>query len=216
MNESVNTSEDALTLIQLRNQFYKRKYHFAFGIYLLCLVAIVILISLLVYLTRNPTRPLYFATDSVGRIMQDIPVTVPGMTTDVVAAWTVDAIEAAYSYNFVNYRSQLQNAQKYFTEYGWRNYMAGLKASNNLLAVTERRMIFVAKAVGKPKLLNEGVLGGAYSWKFQVPLLVNFLEAPYDKPTFSNAYVVTVVVQRQKLLLSYKGLAIIQMIAASP
>jgi hypothetical protein len=39
---------------------------------------------------------------------------------------------------------------------------------------------------------------------------------PYDKPSFSNAYVVSVLVQRQKMLESYKGLAIVQMIAASP
>lgn len=217
MNESVSTTdEDAVVLVQLRNQFYKKKYRFALGVYALCLIAIVVLISLLVYVTKNPTRPLYFLTDSVGRLIQEVPVTVPGMPTDVVAAWVVEAVEAAYSYNFVNYRAQLQDAQKYFTEYGWRNYMTGLTASNNLLAVTERKMIFVAKVVGPPRLENEGILGGAYSWKFQVPLLVNFLEAPYNKATFSNAYSVTVVVQRQKLLQSYKGLAIIQMIAASP
>lgn len=216
MNESASTTEDALILAQLRNQFYKKKYHLALGTYILCLIAIAILISLLGYLIKNPTRPVYFLTDSVGRLIQEIPVTVPGMSIDAVTAWTVEAVEAAYSYNFMNYRAQLQDAQKYFTEYGWRNYMAGLTASNNLLALTERKMIFVAKVIDKPKLLNEGVLGGSYAWKFQMPLLVNFLETPYDKATFSNAYVVTVIVQRQKLLQSYKGLAIVQMIAASP
>ncbi len=216
MNETENITDDALVLTQLRNQFYKKKYHLVLGIYLLCLIAIVILISLLVFLAKNPTRPLYFLTDSVGRLVYEIPVTDSGMTTDIVTAWTVEAVETAYSYNYMNYRAQLQDAQKYFTEYGWRNYMAGLTASNNLLALTERRMIFAAKVVDKPKLINEGILGGVYAWKFQMPLLVNFLEAPYDKPSFSNAYLVTVVVRRQNLLHSYKGLAIVQMIAASP
>jgi intracellular multiplication protein IcmL len=216
MAEGKSVDEDALVLTQLRNQFYKKKYYIAFGIHLLCLLAIILLIVSFVYLTKNPMRPFYFLTDSVGRLIQETPVTVPGMSVDAVSAWTVEAVEAAYSYNFMNYRAQFQDAQKYFTEYGWRNYMAGLKASNNLLALTERKMIFVAKVVDKPKLLNQGILGKAYSWKFQMPLLVNFLEAPYDKPTFSNAYVVTVIVQRQKLLQSYKQLAIVQMIAASP
>lgn len=210
------SQDDAAILVQQRNHFYRQKYRVALAIYVLCIVAIVTLISVLVYVTRNPTRPLYFLTDSVGRLMPDIPVTVPGMSNDEVAAWTIEAVEAAYSYNYVNYRSQLQDAQKYFTEYGWRNYMTGLTASNNLLAVTERKMIFVAKVVGPPRFLNEGILSGVYSWKLQLPLLVNFLEAPYDKPTFSNAYSVNVVVQRQKFQQSYKGLAIVQMIAASP
>ena len=94
--------------------------------------------------------------------------------------------------------------------------MNGLTASNNLVALTQRNMIFVAKAVDKPRLLNSGLLGGAYAWKFQLPLLVNFFETPYNKSTFSNAYLVTVIVQRQKLLESYKGLAIVQMIATIP
>ena len=207
---------DALIITQLRNEFYKRKYYFALSVYALCVVAIAILISVLVYLVKHPTRPLYFLTDSVGRLIQDIPVTEPNMSTDAAAAWVVGAVETAYSYDFTNYRAQLQNAQKYFTDYGWRSYMNGLTASNNLVALTQRNMIFVAKAVDKPRLLNSGLLGGAYAWKFQLPLLVNFFETPYNKSTFSNAYVVTVIVQRQKLLESYKGLAIVQMIATIP
>lgn len=216
MNENIDSVEDPLILVHLRNQFYKKKYYLVLGTYVLCMIAIVILVTLLVYVVRHPTRPLYFLTDSVGRLIQEVPVTMPGMSTDAVSAWTIEAVEAAYSYDFMNYRAQLQDAQKYFTEYGWRSYMAGLTASNNLLALAERKMVFVANVVGKPKLINQGILGRAYAWKFQMPLLVNFLEPPYDKTTFSNAYQVTVIVQRQKLLQSYKGLAILQMIAAAP
>ncbi|MCD6039399.1 MAG: hypothetical protein K0S27_799 [Gammaproteobacteria bacterium] len=216
MNENRDGVEDALVLTQLRNQFYKKKYRLAFVVYGFCWIVIAILVSLLILLMKNPTRPLYFLTDSVGRLIQEVPLTEPAMSTEAVAAWTIEAVEAAYSYNFMNYRAQLQDAQKYFTEYGWRNYMSGLKASNNLLALTERKMIFTARVVDKPKLLKEGILSGAYAWKFQMPLLVNFLEAPYNKATFSNAYAVTILVQRQKLLQSYKGLAIVQMIAGSP
>jgi intracellular multiplication protein IcmL len=216
MVEKVNMAEDALVLTHLRNSFYKTKYRLALGAYLLCLLVIAILICVLVFVVKHPTRPLYFLTDSVGRLIQDVPVTVPNMPTEGVTDWVVKAVESAYSYDFMNYRAQLQGAQKYFTDYGWRNYMSGLTASNNLLALMQRKMIFVAKVVDKPKLLNEGILGGAYAWKFQLPLLVNFLEYPYDKPAFSNAYSVTVIVQRQKLLQSDKGLAIVQMIAATP
>ncbi len=216
MDEKINITDDAVVLTQLRNAFYKKKYYLALGIYVLCIVAIAALLSVLVYLVKNPTRPLYFLTDSVGRFVEDVPLSLPNMSTEAVEAWAIEAVETAYSYNFMNYRAQLQNAQKYFTEYGWRSYMNGLTASNNLLALTQRQMIFIAKVVDKPRLLNTGVLSEAYAWKFQMPLLVNFLETPYNKSSFSNAYVVTVIVQRQNLLQSYKGLAIVQMIAATP
>ncbi len=199
-----------------RNASYKRKYHIAIFIHLLCWVVIFLLVGALYFLINNKTRPLYFLTDSVGRLTQDPPVFTPAMSPEDVMTWTINAVESAYSYDFVNYRTQLQHAQTYFSEYGWRTYMDGLSVSNNLLALTERKMIFIANVVSKPVIIKQGTIGGAYAWKLQMPILVNFLESPYDKPTFSNSYQLTVVVQRQSLLKSDKGLAILQMIAVAP
>jgi intracellular multiplication protein IcmL len=93
--------------------------------------------------------------------------------------------------------------------------MQSLTASNNLLALNQRRMVVVATVADKPKLLVEGLLSGAYAWKFEMPVLVTYKLPPFDdKPQshFENALVVTVLVQRQKILQSYKGLGIVQMI----
>lgn len=204
---------EALRMVYLRNDFYRKKFYFALSIYLLSLIVIAVLIGALWYLIKNPTRPLYFVTDQVGRLIQDIPRTSPNMSTEDASKWAIEAVEAAYSYDFVNYRRQLQNAQKYFMDYGWRTYMDGLKASNNLLALTQRKMVIIAKAVGKPKLLVEGILGGAYAWKFEIPVLVTYLLPPFDaKSRFQNPLLITVIVQRQSILNSYRGLGIVQMI----
>lgn len=205
--------DDALMMIYLRNQFYKKKYYLAIGVYLLSLIVVGVLVSVVIYLVKNPTSPLYFITDPVSRLVQDVPVESPNMTTDEVANWTVEAIEAAYSYDFVNYRTQLQSAQRYFTDYGWYTYMNGLKASNNLLALSQRKFVIIAKVVEKPKLIVEGVLAGKYAWKFQLPMLVTYLAPPFDsKSSFQNPLMLTVVVQRQSILTSYRGLGIVQMI----
>ena len=207
--------EDALVLVQLRNHFYKKKYYLALIAYLLSLLVVGILVCALVYLIRNPTHPLYFVTDRLGRLIQDLPLDTPNMPTNDVAAWAIDAVEGAYSYDHVNYRAELQSVQKYFSDYGWRNYMSSLTASNNLLALTQRKMIIIAKVVSQPKLVTEGLLGGAYAWKFELPVLVTYLTPPYDeKSRFQNPLIVTVVVQRKSILTSYKGLAIIQMIGS--
>lgn len=218
IEETKQVTDDALEMIVRRNEFYKKKYHAVFGIYLLSLLTILFLLSILIYLIEHPTRPLYFIADPVSRLLRNIPNSEPNMTPDDVINWTIEAVEAAYSYDFVNYRAQLQNAQKYFSEYGWRNYMKGLTASNNLIGLTTRKLVFIAKVVNKPKIVNQGMLGNAYGWKLEMPLLVKYLQPPaYDDQTsFPNAYVVSVIVQRQNLLQSYKGLAIIQMIATQP
>jgi intracellular multiplication protein IcmL len=215
MNQVENkiSNDEALVLIYSRNEFYKNKYYFALSIYLLSLVVIAILAGMVVYLVKHPTEPLYFPTDDVGRLIREVPVTVPNMSAEDVTAWTVEAVEHAHSYDFMNYRGELQAAQKYFSDYGWQKYMDGLKISNNLVALNQRKMIFIAKVVDKPKLLREGIVAGAYGYKFEIPLLVTYLLPPYDeKSRFQNPLKVTVIVQRQKILESYKGLGILQMI----
>jgi intracellular multiplication protein IcmL len=208
---------DALHMIAVRNEFYRKKYHIALGILFLGLVAIGILGGMLTYIIKHPPQPLYFVTDDAGRFIMDIPIQQPNMSTADVAAWTVEAVQDAYSYDFLNFHSQLQTAQKYFTDYGWRQYMKGLEASNNLLALSSRKQVVTAHVIGEPKLIAEGPLGKAqiYAWKFQMQLLVTYLMPPtYDeKNRFANPLIVTVIVERQDILSSYKGLGIVQMIA---
>ena len=212
------SNDDALVMVHLRNQFYRQKYHVAVGIFLLCLMLVSILTGMLVYIVKHPPRPLYFATDDAGRFLLDIPLTQPNMSTDDVMAWVVEAVEAAYSYDYKYYRAQLQSAQRYFIDYGWRSYMKGLQASNNLLALSNRKQVVVAKVLPPPKLIAEGPLGKAqtYAWKFQMEMLVTYYMPPlYDEKTkIQNPLIITVLVERQNLLSSYKGLGIVQLIGA--
>ncbi len=179
----------------------------------ICLVFVAILVWMLTYVINNPTKPLYFATDNVGRLIQTVPVSQPNMTTADVMNWTIQAVQNAYSYDYVNYQQELQDAQKYFTNYGWTSYMSALSASNNLNALKQRKMIINARVVGQPKILAQGILSGAYAWKFQMPMLVTYNVPPYDNQSqFSNPLEVTVIVQRQEILKGYNGLGILQMI----
>lgn len=205
---------DALQLVFTRNAFYKRLHYLALGAFGLTLLVILILAWILFYVVRNPGFPLYFATDSIGRLIQIVPVDKPNMPTDDVAKFAVEAGEAAFSYDFVNYRAQLQSAEKYFTRYGWQQYMKALRDSNNILALTNRKQIVIAAAVDKPKLVKEGVLGGAYAWRFDVPVLVTYWLPPYDDSSKSlNALTLSMIVQRQPILEGYKGLGVVQVIA---
>lgn len=209
-------TNDALIAVFSRNAFYKRLHFLALGMLGLVLVVIGILIFVLVYLTKNPSQPLYFATDTVGRLIQITPVDRPNMTQDELNAWVVEAVQAAYSYDYLNYRAELQGAQKYFSNYGWSKYMQALQASNNLNGIIQRQWIALAKVIDTPKVVTEGMLGGAYAWKFQISLLVTYLRPPaYDMATMrADPLQISVIVQRQPILQSYKGLGIVQMVGS--
>lgn len=207
-------SKDALVLVFSRNSFYKRLHFLALGALALSVIVICFLALTLTYLLKNPAKPLYFPADEVGRLIQIVPVNTPNMSTEDVTAWAQDAVEAAFSYDYINFRSQLQNAQKYFTDYGWTKYMSALTLSGNIRALTARKQIVLAQVIEQPKILAAGILGGAYAWKFQMPLLVTYTMPPYDSSSqFSNALIVTIIVQRQPILKGYKGLGVVQLLS---
>ncbi len=209
-------TQSAIEAVITRNLFYRRLHYYALAVLLIAIIVIGIMISVLFYITRNSTHPLYFATDNVGRLIKIVPVSQPNMSDDDVIAWVIEAVQAAYSYDYVNYRAQLQSAQKYFTEYGWNNYMAALKASNNLVALTQTKLVFDAHVVEKPVVIKRGIIPSmnTFAWRIQMPLLISYKKPPYAD-SINNSIFVTVVVRRQPILQSYKGLGIVQMIAQS-
>ncbi len=212
--ERAPETTNALTLIFLRQVFYLHQLRLVLGAVLLNLLLILILLGMLVYFLKHPVQPIYFTTDKVGRLMVEPPLNEPNFSLNDVSAWTVNAVQTSYSYDFMNYRAQLQSSEKYYTDFGWRQYMKGLQQSGNLLALVEHKMVVAAKVVGPPKLLIQGILGNRYAWKFSMPVLVTYYEFPYDeKSKFSNPLMVTVVVERQKLSDSDNGLGIVQIIA---
>jgi intracellular multiplication protein IcmL len=177
---------------------------------------IIFLSSVLVYLVRHPTKPLYFATDSIGRLIPIIPENVPNMSTKDVTAWVISTATSSLSYDFINYRAQFQSAEKYFTQFGWNNYMKAVQAANNLPAVKFRKMIVVAQLAGQPKIIKEGILAGTYAWQFEIPMLLVYMLPPYDeKSKIYNPVLVSVIIQRQPILKSYQGLGIVQLLVES-
>lgn len=205
---------NALALVFARNAFYRRMHFLALSVFFLSLFIIAFLIWVISYLASNPVHPLYFATDKVGRLIRIIPVNTPNMSTEEVTNWAINVVQETFSYDYVNYRAQLQGAQKYFTTYGWNNYMRALKASNNLNALTQRKLIITAKVVAKPKIVAQGLLSGAYAWKYQIPLLLTYSPPPYDFASkYTNPLDVTIIVQRQPPLRGNQGLGVVQVIA---
>lgn len=206
---------DALVSVFARNSFYKGLHYLALATFGFSLVLIGLLAWVLYYLAKNPTHPLYFVTDPAGRLIEVVPVTQPNMTKEDVMNWAIEAAQATYSYDYVNFRAQLQSAQKYYTNYGWSSYMTALQASNNLVALRERKMVVQARVVYPPTLIVEGELSGAYAWKFKMSMLATYILPPYDSTNqFSNPLEVTMVVQRQPEIQSYKGLGIVQIVGS--
>lgn len=202
-------ANDALTAVTLRNNFYRDGQRKMMVMLLLSVISNVLMALLLVYLMTHPPAPKYFATSINGRITPLFALNEPNQSDSAVLQWANQAAVAAFTYNFVNYRTELQASSGFFTSEGWTQFLTALEDSNNLDAVRVKKLIVSAVATSAPIILQKGVLNGRYSWRVQMPMLVTYQSAS----EFSQQRnVVTLLITRISTLNSPRGIGISQFV----
>jgi intracellular multiplication protein IcmL len=202
-------AEDALTVVGLRNQFYKDSQRKVMLALMVAIVVNLLLGGLLFFIITHPPEPRYFATTLNGRITPLFPLNEPNQSDSAVLQWANQAAIAAFTYNFVNYRDELQASSGFFTDVGWDQFLTALKDSNNLDAVKAKKLIVSAVATRAPIILQKGVLNGSFSWRVQMPILVTYQSAS----EFSQQNnVVTMLISRVSTLNSPRGIGISQFV----
>lgn len=177
---------------------------------LLGMVVVLFVMGLmLLYMVTHPPEPKYFATSINGRITPLTALTEPNQSDSAVLQWANQAAISAFSYNFVNYRDELQASSGYFTSEGWQQFLDALQQSNNLAQVKAKKLIVSAVATRAPIILQKGVLNGRFSWRVQMPILVTYQSA--SEFTQQNN-VVTMLIARISPLESPRGIGISQFV----
>lgn len=202
-------ADDALTMVALRNKFYKdsqRKVVFAL---MIAILVNLVLALMLMYIITHPPAPKYFATSINGRITPLFPLDQPNQSDSAVLQWANQAAIASFTYNFVNFRDELQASSGFFTPEGWDQFLNALKQSNNLDAVKAKKLIVSAVATRAPIILQKGILNGNFSWRVQMPILVTYQSA--SEFTQQNN-VVTMLITRVSTLNSPRGIGISQFV----
>ncbi len=203
--------QDALIAVELRNNFYRDGQQKVVLILLLSILVNIVLAAILTYIITHPPAPKYFATSISGRITPLFPLNEPNQSDSAVLQWANQAAIASFSYNFVNYRTELQASSGFYTAEGWDQFLKSLQDSNNLLAVKASKLVVSAVATSAPVILQKGVLNGRYTWMVQMPLLVRYQSA--SEFTEQNN-VVTIRVTRVSTLNSPRGIGIAQFVVA--
>ncbi len=202
--------EDVLTNVVMRNNFYRDGQRKMVLILLISIAANFILTSMLVYIVSHPPAPKYFATSINGRITPLFPLNEPNQSDSAVLQWANQAAIAAFTYNFVNYRAELQASSGFFTADGWDQFLNALQQSNNLEAIKAKKLIVSAVATRAPIILQKGILNGRFAWRVQMPLLVTYQSAS----EFSQQnLVVTMLISRVSTLNSPRGIGIAQFVS---
>ena len=205
---------DPLKAVVIRNRFYSSSYR---RLLLILTISVIMNIALgggYYYMVEHPVTPVYFATRVSGTILPVFPLDAPNHSDDEVINWTEKAAMASFTYNYTNYRREFQASSDFFSPYGWTQLLEAIKASNNLDAVIDKKMVVSAQLgkFSKSIIVSSGKLTtGHYGWKIRVPLLVTYQSTTeYSQ----QKTMVTMLIVRLSNLNSPSGLGIEQFVVS--
>lgn len=90
-----------------------------------------------------------------------------------ILTWAYKAMLVSHTYNFVKYKSQLKQAETYFTPTAWKNYQKNLKQSNLINKVINQKLVISMGTASSPLLLQKADA----KWKVQIPIIINLQSA---------------------------------------
>ncbi len=167
-------NQQGLTLVLLRNAFYRDNYYRAALALTIVFFINILLLATIVYRYTHPPEPQYFATNSKYQIIKYHPLSDPMVSNNYVLQWVSKAVRDSFSLDFMHWRSQLQTASNNFTTSGWHWFTQALNQSNNLTSLVKLKMVSNATVTGAPVMQYQGVLDGRYIWKIEMPILISY------------------------------------------
>jgi len=199
----------ALEVVAHRNAFYHDGSHYVMAIVLLLIGINIFLFYVVLDLYTERPAPRYFATNAQGSLLDLVPVSQPYLTNNELLTWVMEAATEAYSMDFVSYKTQLQKKREYFTDEGYTNYLKALQDSNNVSYILKDKMVVTAQPTGTPVIQQEGLLGGQYAWRIEMPMRLLYQNSAMQR---SQDVLLQMTVFRRSVLEAPRGVGIGQLI----
>ncbi len=155
-------------------------------------------------------KPTFYVNPPNGPTREIFPLDAPNVTPSSLVNWVTQAVTSAYTIDFYNYQSNIDNLKQYFTIDGYDNYLTALNKSGTLKKIISDKLIVSAVAINTAVILQEGMMNNIYSWKIQIPVLLNYQGA--STTSTQKTIVVNVLVNRVPTDLAPKGIGIAQIV----
>lgn len=126
----------------------------------------------------------------------------------LVLYWAFTAVNEMFDYDYVHYRSVIQEASKYFTSQGHQNFIDALISSKNLETVKARSAVVIPKVIGEIELVGTTMADGHYAWNVKIPIQLTY-ESVMDKAPIVQRLAANMSIGRVSTLISpFYGLSI--------
>lgn len=184
---------EGLTLILMRNAFYRDNYKRAIFAAIIMLFIDAILLFAIVDHAINPPEPQYFATNASYQLIKWHPLSDPVVDDNYVLQWVANSVQQAFSLDYIHWRGQLQEASNNFTPSGWHWFLQAFQKSGDLESLVKLKMVSNVTVTGAPVILYQAVLNGRYVWKVELPIMITYAS---EKKVIRQPLKVIVIVVR--------------------
>lgn len=178
---------------------------------ILALTGVVAVLALFLVITlMTKPSPQYFAATNDLRFVQLAPLTEPTITDTGLNNWIAETITRSLSLDFSHWQTTLGDLRPDFSNASFNAFIVNLKSSGLLEKVVKQRLVLSAVPESAPIIVNQGVLGGVYSWLVKFPIKVSYEGSSGVLGT--QVFHATVTIQRADLSKHPRGVVIKQII----
>lgn len=196
-------------LVVERNQVAQIVFRKLAALTVMAILAACISLASMVGTIGKPVPPVYVAVSKDGTFLPAVPLSEPNMGFGRIGKFALDAINAIYTYDYINWKYQLSKTSSLFTPTGWAAFQKQLSESKTIDAVKERKIIVSVDIVGAVSI-KTGITNGLYTWLVKVPVNIVYTSTLSNKKDTGSTQkgALTLKIVRIPRSVSYAGVAI--------
>lgn len=162
----------SLQAVKLRNDFYRDNFRRVVMILLFSVILNIALCIAVYFYETKPTKVLYFAVTNTGKLFKMHALSSPVLGPAQLRSWITRNVPTIYSLDYVHFKDQLSRSHKYFTGYGWSQFIQAFQPTLN--KVISGKYVVSAAVTDVPYIVGTARIDGKYTWKIQVPVKITF------------------------------------------
>ncbi len=156
----------------------------------------------------NPSTGIIYGMPPPTKLYTELQ---PDGENALVLFWAKNAILNMLDYDYVHYRSVIQESSKYFTPAGHQNFIKALIDSRNLETIKSRSAVVIPQVTGKVELLGTRMVDGRFVWDLQMPVSLTYDSVKNTQPLVQNLNAKMSIARVSTLVCQFYGLAIFQL-----
>ena len=196
----------------LREKLRKERRFTIYTIIGICITLAIILLMLYLFSVYPKYRTIQTIDNSV--ICELKPEENPMLTDVAIQDFAKSAVLSAYSFDYVNWRTQVENATtRYFTSDGRAAFNKAIRSSGSLNYIISNTLIMKSMAISSPQIEEKGVDNkGVPYWIVRMPISTEFFTGNTKAADVQKFVAQVKVVSTKRDAFNPKGLGVYSMI----